>query len=85
MYPSSLFQAKYGKLAYSSAFGFSVPTGAYGLQQHAPDSTLALSDDGNGERWSVRMFVEDENISDEGVVRSTWRPWREFSTHRSSV
>jgi hypothetical protein len=54
-----------------------VPTGALGLQQHAPDSELALSDDSEGERWVVRRRVEDVNISDNGVIKSTWKPWRE--------
>ncbi|KAK1926887.1 hypothetical protein DB88DRAFT_475930 [Papiliotrema laurentii] len=67
--------AKYGKFAYSSAFGFSVPTGALDLQQHAPDSMLALSDDGHGERWVVRREATDVSISDDGVIKSTWTPW----------
>ncbi|KAH8683614.1 hypothetical protein BGZ61DRAFT_358184 [Ilyonectria robusta] len=45
-------EAKYGKLAYSSAFAFSVPTGP-SLHQMAPDSTLSLSLD-DGETWRVR-------------------------------
>lgn len=69
-------QAKYGKFAYSAQFGFSVPTGALGLQQHAPDSTLALSDD-EGDLWVVRRKVSDVAISDDGVLKSTWKPWRE--------
>ena len=69
-------KAKYGKFAYSSAFGFSVPTGALDLQQHAPDSMLALSDDGHGERWVVRREATDVSISDDGVIKSTWTPWR---------
>lgn len=73
-----MLQAKYGKLAYSAQFGFSVPTGALGLQQHAPDSTLALSDD-EGELWVVRRKVENVSISDEGVIKSTWQPWREWT------
>jgi len=44
-------QAKYGKFAYSSSFGFSVPTGPLRIAQQAPDSTLALSDDSEQERW----------------------------------
>lgn len=62
-------------MAYSAAFGFSVPTGALGLSQHAPDSTLALSDDA-GEVWKVRRVAEDVSISSRGVIRSVWRPWR---------
>ncbi|KAH7159507.1 hypothetical protein B0J13DRAFT_642859 [Dactylonectria estremocensis] len=45
-------EAKYGKLAYSSAFAFSVPSGPL-LHQMAPDSTLSLSLD-HGETWKVR-------------------------------
>src|SRR5690606_29645164 len=52
-YPLKATQAKYGKFAYSSHFGFSVPSGGYMLDQHAPDSMLALSDDG-GEIWKTR-------------------------------
>lgn len=37
---------KYAKFAYSTTFGFSVPTGTRGLHQAAADSMLALSDDG---------------------------------------
>ncbi|PGH17458.1 hypothetical protein AJ79_01058 [Helicocarpus griseus UAMH5409] len=51
-WPLKASQAKYCKFAYSSAFGFSVPTGPL-LQQMAPDSTLALSRDG-GASWSVK-------------------------------
>ncbi|KAE8326673.1 hypothetical protein BDV39DRAFT_215644 [Aspergillus sergii] len=45
-------EAKYGKMAYSSFFGFSVPSGAL-LEQMAPDSTLTVSLD-DGESWIVR-------------------------------
>jgi hypothetical protein len=73
---------KYGKFAYSSSFGYSVPTGSIGLDQHNPDSMLALSDDG-GERWWVRREVIDPQIEldGEGVqrgigwLRSSWKPW----------
>ncbi|KAL2878463.1 hypothetical protein SGCOL_006173 [Colletotrichum sp. CLE4] len=44
-------EANYGKFAYSSAFGFSVPTGTL-LSQLAPDSTLAASID-EGESCAV--------------------------------
>lgn len=67
--------AKYGKFAYSSSFGFSVPTGSYGLEQLCPDSTLALSDDPDRTRWTVRRECEDVRIDRNGVIRSTWRPW----------
>lgn len=51
-WPMKATQAKYCKFAYSSAFGFSVPTGPL-IQQIAPDNTLALSKDGAA-TWSVK-------------------------------
>ncbi|WRT63809.1 uncharacterized protein IL334_000734 [Kwoniella shivajii] len=67
---------KYNKFAYSSAFGFSVPSGALGFPQHAPDSVLALSDD-EGLKWRVPFKVENLGISDEGIVKARWFPWPE--------
>lgn len=69
--------AKYAKYAYSSSFGFSVPTGSYDLAQICPDSTLALSDDPHQLSWKVRRECEDVRINEHGVIRSTWRPWSE--------
>ncbi|KAK7216319.1 hypothetical protein V2G26_004322 [Clonostachys chloroleuca] len=73
--------AKYCKFAYSSAFGFSVPTGP-SLAQLAPDSTLCVSND-EGDTWKVRnnptnTFVERAVIGGtEGpVLTSSWRPWK---------
>lgn len=54
-------EAKYCKFAYSSTFGFSVPTGTF-IQQLAPDNTLALSID-NGETWRVRWRSEETTVS----------------------
>ncbi|RSM12468.1 hypothetical protein CDV31_006309 [Fusarium ambrosium] len=51
--PFKGIMAKYSKFAYSSAFGFSVPSGGYGLAQVAPDNTLAFSRDGM-ETWAVK-------------------------------
>ncbi|WWC66799.1 uncharacterized protein I206_100705 [Kwoniella pini CBS 10737] len=68
---------KYNKFAYSSAFGFSVPTGALMFAQHAPDSALALSDD-DGKRWVVPFKVEHLGISDQGVLKARWYPWNEI-------
>jgi hypothetical protein len=70
--------AKYGKFAYSSAFGYSVPTGGYQLEQYAPDSMLALSED--GEFWKTRREVEDAHFEEPGqdgvpVLVSTWKAW----------
>ncbi|KAJ5946575.1 CAZyme family GH154 [Penicillium verhagenii] len=73
-------QAKYGKFAYSASFGYSVPTGAYELEQYAPDSMLALCDDG-GEVWKTRRVAVDARIeypeAETGtpVIVSGWKPW----------
>ncbi|EJU00597.1 hypothetical protein DACRYDRAFT_80824 [Dacryopinax primogenitus] len=75
-YPLRHTAEKYGKFAYSSAFGFSVPTGNFELEQQAADSMLALSDD--GERWRVRRLALNARIEvDDGVpvLRSSWKPW----------
>ncbi|RDW68805.1 DUF2264 domain-containing protein [Aspergillus mulundensis] len=76
-------EAKYGKFAYSSALGFSVPCGTL-LEQVAPDSTLAVSFDG-GENWRVREAPVEERILDIEVLGrnvgtvpglySAWKPW----------
>ncbi|KAL3471591.1 hypothetical protein BJX99DRAFT_266581 [Aspergillus californicus] len=78
-------EAKYGKFAYSSAFGFSVPSGPI-LEQIAPDSTLCVTHDG-GETWKVRCEPANEAIVDVRIsghpgvnsvpaLSSVWRPWR---------
>jgi hypothetical protein len=77
-YPMKATHAKYGKFAYSSAFGYSVPTGGYQLEQYAPDSMLALSED--GEFWKTRREVEDAHFEEPGqdgvpVLVSTWKAW----------
>lgn len=85
-WPIKATEAKYGKFAYSSAFGFSVLTGPL-IQQIAPDSTLALSHD-EEESWRVRWRPQDarfDSISVKGkdgheeqlpVLRSIWKPWK---------
>lgn len=77
-YPLRHGAEKYGKLAYSAPWGYAVPTGALGLDQHAPDSTIALSADG-GESWKVRREVEWAKLErDEGSglawLRASWKP-----------
>lgn len=84
-WPLKATEAKYSKFAYSSAFGFSVPTGSL-IQQIASDSTLALSND-DGETWRIRwkstkskiknVVVETPNGKEEmpGLV-SIWKPWK---------
>lgn len=76
-YPLKATQAKYGKFAYSSAFGFSVPTGSYGLDQHAADSMIAFSED-EGETWKTRRLAPEariETIDGFPVLISKWFPW----------
>lgn len=79
---------KYGKFAYSSSFGFSCPTGMFGLEQLAADSMLALCDDpqeagyGEGERWRVRRDPIDAQLKEaDGVpyLQSKWQPWPDVS------
>jgi hypothetical protein len=76
-------EAKYGKFAYSSTFGYSVPTGLE-LHQVAPDSTLAISFD-EGENWKVRWQPSEVHIytlpieTKQGIIglpaiASTWTP-----------
>ncbi|KAF8589181.1 hypothetical protein K439DRAFT_1658141 [Ramaria rubella] len=73
-YPLRHSGHKYGKLAYSASFGFSVPTGNESLEELGGDSTLALSDDG-GETWKVRRETLDARFEKEGWLRSNWKPW----------
>lgn len=76
--------AKYCKFAYSSAFGFSVPTGHCSLSQIAPDNMLVMSRDGT-ETWVTKYKCGDtdfgtavyEGPAGEEVVTAatTWYPW----------
>ncbi|KAL4905646.1 hypothetical protein BDW74DRAFT_185161 [Aspergillus multicolor] len=76
-------EAKYGKFAYSAAFGLSVPCGNL-LEQVGPDSTLAVSFD-EGESWKVRDAPVNERILDVKILGHTietvpglcsvWKPW----------
>jgi hypothetical protein len=94
-WPLKATEAKYGKFAYSSHFGFSVPTGTL-IQQIAPDSTLALSKD-DGDTWRVPWKVCETSFGTATVrnradvvetiptLQSKWKPWRdaniEVTTH----
>ncbi|KAI0860069.1 hypothetical protein F4860DRAFT_515330 [Xylaria cubensis] len=76
-------EAKYGKFAYSSAFGFSVPTGST-LEQMAPDSVLCLSRD-EGDTWKTRWDPFDVCFSFVQlaceivpVLHSSWKPWKDL-------
>ncbi|KAL9109408.1 MAG: hypothetical protein Q9227_005915 [Pyrenula ochraceoflavens] len=81
-YPLRATQAKYGKLAYSSAFGYSVPVGSYQLEQNAADSSLAISDD-NGESWQTRrqcLKFQIKDYSGQPVLESDWFPFPDVTT-----
>jgi hypothetical protein len=62
---------KYAKFAYSTEFGFSVPSGQHGLTQLAADSMLAVSDDGANYRVRERT-LEAENTPD--ALYARWQP-----------
>lgn len=68
--------AKYGKFAYSSAFGYSVAVGNGTLEEVGADSALALSDDG-GETWKCRRDTREARFEGNSVkwLRSMWYPW----------
>lgn len=84
-WPMKANQAKYCKFAYSSAFGFSVPTGPL-LQQLAPDNQLLLSRDG-AESWASKWKCEPVKFCTISLAMSTgisiavptaqvkWFPW----------
>ncbi|KLO16150.1 hypothetical protein SCHPADRAFT_231573 [Schizopora paradoxa] len=75
--------AKYGKFAYSSAFGYSVPVGNGTLPEAGYDSALALCDasgPGEDEFWRTRrqtLNARFETVNGSGVrvLRSEWKPW----------
>lgn len=76
-YPMKGTHGKYGAFAYSSAYGYSVPTGLLTLEQYALASQLGLSDDG-GESWKMRRKCEYAAIEyrdDKPVLISVWRPF----------
>ncbi|KAI0449955.1 hypothetical protein F5B21DRAFT_492587 [Xylaria acuta] len=82
--PHKAREAKYGKFAYSAAFGFSVPTGLT-LEQMAPDNVLCLSRDG-GETWRTRWDPFDVRFSSFQlasetipVLHSSWKPWKDVN------
>ncbi|KAF5724959.1 hypothetical protein FMUND_304 [Fusarium mundagurra] len=63
-------EAKYPKFAYSSAFGYSVPTGLE-LHQIAPDSTLTVKLGGDGP-WRVRSQPVDVRFDTTTLVPLTY-------------
>ncbi|TEB18319.1 hypothetical protein FA13DRAFT_1767672 [Coprinellus micaceus] len=70
-YPVKQSAAKYGKFAYSSAFGYSIPVGSLTLEELGGDNTLALSDD-NGEVWKCRRETREARIEKGDVQVETW-------------
>ncbi|KAF3038246.1 hypothetical protein E8E11_006903 [Didymella keratinophila] len=95
-WPLKATEAKYGKSAYSSHFGFSVPTGPL-IQQMAPDSTFAISKDG-GDTWRVPWKVSahqqregaflkrgKEAVETIPTLASHWRPWRDAEVEVDTV
>lgn len=79
-------EAKYGKMAYSSAFGFSVPCGPL-LEQMAPDSTISVSLEGEDDQWRVRWSPNEArqgSISHLAEILPTlvslWKPWTAAGT-----
>lgn len=76
-YPMKGTHAKYGGLAYSSAYAYSVPPAFFSLEQYALASQLGLSDDG-GEYWKTRRLSEYAAIEyreDKPVLVSVWKPF----------
>ncbi|KAI9149445.1 hypothetical protein HJFPF1_11498 [Paramyrothecium foliicola] len=76
-YPMKGTHAKYGGLAYSSAYGYSVPPGLFSLEQYALASQLGLSDDG-GEYWKTRRVSEYAAIEyhdEKPALVSVWKPF----------
>ena len=63
---------KYGKFAYSAAFGFGVPVGGTGPEHGGSDNTLMLTDDGLD--WRVRDDFRDE-ICAGTTLYTKWLPW----------
>lgn len=87
-WPLKATEAKYGKFAYSSHFGFSVPTGPL-IQQMAPDSTIAISKDA-GDTWRVPWQVKmneqrvevslkrsGKTLENIPAFQNLWKPWKD--------
>ncbi|KAF6803562.1 hypothetical protein CSOJ01_10803 [Colletotrichum sojae] len=74
------FQAKYCKFAYSSSFGFSVPTTQGSLQQIAPDNALVLSREGT-ETWAGKYKCRDTKYGTRRFrpLLVEWYPWADRS------
>ncbi|KAJ3985841.1 hypothetical protein F5890DRAFT_1088231 [Lentinula detonsa] len=76
-YPVKQSAAKYGKFAYSAAFGYSVPVASLTLEELGGDSTLAISGDGE-ETWKCRRVTKEarfEGNDEQQWLRSLWYPF----------
>ncbi|KAE9407901.1 hypothetical protein BT96DRAFT_962961 [Gymnopus androsaceus JB14] len=77
-YPVKQSAAKYGKLAYSAAFGYSVPVATLTLEELGGDSTLAISGDGE-ETWKCRRVTKEARFEGKDEkhcwLRSMWYPF----------
>ena len=69
---------KYSKFAYSTRFGFSVPTSSATPSEGGFDGMLALSDDNRRHRVREHCF---EPMVKEGVAYSRWTPWSGVEVH----
>ena len=65
-------EAKYRKFAYSTDFGFSVPSRLVGIEGAAVDSMLALSEE--GDYWRVRTENLEWSVDGESLI-ARWLPW----------
>src|SRR3569833_649307 len=90
-YPMKGTHAKYGGLAYSSAYAFCVPSGFFTLEQYALASQLGLSDDG-GEYWKPRRMSTYSGLETRGeggeettVLVSEWRPFPDVEVRTTLV
>jgi len=99
-YPVRASESKYGKFAYSSAFGYSVPTGGYFIEAVGGDNVLAVTEDapGMGEIWRVRRVATDAKIVQKPlevagkdgekqgpVLSSGWAPFKQDADADVSV
>ncbi|MBW8781892.1 MAG: DUF2264 domain-containing protein [Verrucomicrobia bacterium] len=69
---------KYSKAAYSTRFGFAVPSSVTTPVEGGFDSELSLSDDGRFFRR--RDLCLDATVRD-GVAYSRWQPWPDVKVH----
>ncbi len=62
---------KYAKFAYSTDYGFTVPTGETSPAGAGPDSTLLLTDEGT----DYRARESTEATMTDDTIHSRWEPW----------